>query len=97
MWRISFILLLIAGVALAAGPGNPVPVFYIPNHGQAPPEVRFMAKGSGLTAYFLPREILFGVHGRWVHMRFEGASAGGIRPPPIQFFVPLDTQSRTNI
>ena len=32
-----------------------------------------------------------------VEIRFEGASAGGIRPPPIQFFVPLDTQSRTNI
>ncbi len=32
-----------------------------------------MAKGSGLTAYFLPREIELCMHGARVRMRFEGA------------------------
>jgi hypothetical protein len=66
-------ILLWAGCATAAGPG--VPVFFIANHGQAPRAVRFMAKGSGLTAYFLRREILLRAQGAWVHMRFEGASS----------------------
>jgi hypothetical protein len=62
-----------AGCATAAGPG--VPVFFIANRGQAPRAVRFTAKGSGLTAYFLRREILLRAQGAWVHMRFEGASS----------------------
>jgi len=55
--------------------GQGVPVFFIANQGQAPQAVRFMAKGSGLTAYFLPREIRLRAHGAWVRMRFEGASS----------------------
>jgi hypothetical protein len=72
MLRAVFILLC-AGCASAAGPG--VPVFFVANQGQAPRAVRFMAKGSGLTAYFLRREVLLRSQGAWVHMRFEGASS----------------------
>jgi len=61
-----------------------MPVFFIANRGQAPEAVRFMAKGSGLTAYFLRREILLRAQGLAVHMRFEGAGSGvrveGARP-----------------
>jgi type II secretion system protein J len=31
-----------------------------------------------------------------VEIQLAGANNGGLRPPPIQFLVPLDTQSRTN-
>jgi hypothetical protein len=54
--------------------GSSVPVFFIANQGQAPRAVRFMAKSSGLTVYFLRREILLRTRGAWVHMRFEGTS-----------------------
>jgi len=57
--------------AAAAG----VPVFFMANQGQAPRGVRFMAKGSGLTAYFLRREIRLRVQGAWVRVRFAGSSS----------------------
>jgi hypothetical protein len=58
---------------MAAAPG--APVFFTANHGQAPRAVRFLAKGSGITAYFLRNEIQFHARGIWVHMRFEGANS----------------------
>ncbi len=61
-----------ATFARAAGPG--VPVFFMANQGQAPPAVRFIAKGSGLTAYFLRPEVLLHTQGAWVHIRFQGAN-----------------------
>jgi Beta-propeller repeat len=67
-------LIIVLLAACEAGAGQSVPVFYIANHGQAPPNVRFMTKGSGLTAYFLRREIILRAHDGSVHMRFEGAS-----------------------
>jgi len=63
------------GAALAANPvHNAVPLFFIANRGQAPPAVHFMAKGSGLTAYFSPGEVLFRVAGRSVRVQFEKAN-----------------------
>jgi hypothetical protein len=62
-------------VALAAEPvKDAVPLFFIANQGQAPPAVRFMAKGSGLTAYFSPHEALFRGAGSSVRIEFEGAN-----------------------
>jgi uncharacterized repeat protein (TIGR01451 family) len=75
MMRILLVVLIANGAALAANPvKDAVPLFFIANHGQAPPAVRFMAKGSGLTAYFSPGEALFRVAGRSVRMRFEKAN-----------------------
>ena len=68
----KFLLILASAVALAA-PHN-VPTFFLPNSGQAPPGVHFMAKGSGLTAYFASRDVIFHVGGKLVHVEFEGAS-----------------------
>lgn len=87
--RAVFILLW-AWCAAFAGPR--VPVFFVANRGQAPRAVRFVAKGSGLTAYFLPREIVLRMQGAWVHMRFPGARpevrAEGADPLPgrVNFF-----------
>jgi hypothetical protein len=67
----AILLLLCAGCAFA---GSGVPVFFVPNQGQAPPAVRFMAKGSGLTAYFLPGEIDLRLHDARLRVRFEGAN-----------------------
>jgi hypothetical protein len=58
--------------AAAASPA--VPAIFIANQGQAPLAVRFMAKASGLTASFLPREILLRAHGAQVHVQFAGAN-----------------------
>jgi hypothetical protein len=69
----SLSIILLAGGTVAAG--STIPPFFIANNGQAPPAVRFMAKGSGLTAYFLRREVLFRVNRASVHMRFEGAAS----------------------
>jgi hypothetical protein len=69
-------MLLLANCAiLAAGAGRrePVPLFFLANHGQAPPAVRFMAKAPGLTAYFSPGEVLFRMAGKTLRMHFEGA------------------------
>ena len=70
MLRAAYIILW-AGCAAMAGPG--VPVFFIANQGQVPRAVQFMAKGSGLTAYFLRREILLRAGDAWVRIEFEGA------------------------
>jgi len=79
-------IILLAGGA-AAGETT-VPVFFLANRGQAPSAVRFMAKGSGLTAYFLRREVLLRAGEAWVHVRFDGANSSarveGTEPLPGQ-------------
>ena len=75
MMRNLLVVLIANSAALAANPvKDAVPLFFIANCGQAPPAVRFMAKGSGLTAYFSPGEAVFRVAGRSVRMQFEGAN-----------------------
>ena len=61
-------------LAVGAGRWETVPPFFLANHGQAPSPVRFLAKAPGLTAYFLPGEVLFGVAGNTLRVRFEGAA-----------------------
>src|ERR1035437_2990896 len=77
MTRTPWILLLTYSAALAAGPAkDSVPLFFVANNGQAPEAVRFMAKGSGITAFFSPGEVLLRHAGTSIHMRFEGAMPG---------------------
>ena len=65
---------MVASAALAARPErDAVPVLFIANQGQAPAEVHFMAKGSGLTAYFSPGETLFRLGDTLLTTRFVGA------------------------
>ncbi len=73
--------LLLLAIAAAAGATRDAPgatqgrllAFFIPNHGQAPASVRFMSQGSGITCWFLDREILFSLDGKRVRLSFEGA------------------------
>jgi hypothetical protein len=59
---------------MAANPGKDgVPLFFIENRGQAPSSIRFMAKGSGVTAYFSAGEAQFRMAGASVRLDFEGA------------------------
>ena len=61
---------------MAANPANhALPLSFIENQGQAPAAVRYMAKGSGLTAYFSAGEILLRLAGVSVGVGFEGANA----------------------
>ncbi len=70
--------LLTVSASLAASSSDAaVPLVFIANHGQAPSEVRFMAQGSGLTAYFSPGEALFRTGDQAVRMRIVGARASG--------------------
>src|SRR5580698_6167258 len=67
--------LVVAFPALATGPAeHGIPLFFVANDGQTSPEVRFMAKGSGLTAYFLKDEAVFRTSGSLLRMHLEGAN-----------------------
>ena len=76
-----------AGAGLAANP-TAVPLVFIANHGQAPEAVRFMVKGSGLTAFFSPEEAVFRMGEASVRVQFVGASPAvqieGLEPQPGQ-------------
>ena len=80
-----------------------VPLFFVPNRGQAAPKVRFMVKGSGLTAHFLPGEIELRVGGVKVTMRFEGANpkhrveGDGRLPGHANFLTGSATNWRVNL
>jgi Beta-propeller repeat len=56
----------------AAAPN--VPVFFVANSGQAPNSVRFIAKGSEVTAYLLPREIQLCALRTRIRVQFPGAN-----------------------
>jgi len=60
---------------LAANPAGDtaVPLVFLANRGQAPAAVRFMAKGSGLTAFFAPGEAWFRMGDAFVRVQFAGA------------------------
>ena len=73
--RALLIGLLVNCAGLLAQPGNSaVPLFFIENHGQVPGSVRFMVKGSGITAYFSPSEVLYRAGGKAARIEFPGAS-----------------------
>src|SRR5690242_13661548 len=66
--------------------GKSVPLVFIANQGQAPAAVRFMVKGSGVTAFFSPREARFRVGDASVRLQFVGANpsveVAGLEPQP---------------
>src|SRR5579872_1654909 len=65
----------LASTALAANSaGDAVPLLFIANHGQAPSTVLFMAKGSGVTAFFSPGEALFRLGDSSVRLQFVGSA-----------------------
>ena len=52
-----------------------IPLFFMSNHGQAPSEVLFMAKASGITEYFYSGRADFRIGQSLVGLQFPGASA----------------------
>lgn len=76
MLRIRILLMaaITAMAAWAVTPGtDKMPMFFVLNQGQAPSEVVFMAKASGLNAYFLRGEVRLALADTSVRVRFEGA------------------------
>jgi hypothetical protein len=90
-----------AGAPIASN-RNP-PLFFIPNQGQAPQDVQFMAKGSALTAYFLTGEVALRATGAPVRIQFVGSAAGarieGADPLPgrVNFLTGPQDQWRTGL
>ena len=52
----------------------PVQPFFIPNRGQAPENLRFLSKGSGLTAYFYSNEAEFRSEAGAMRVQFPGST-----------------------
>src|SRR5262245_45569881 len=86
------LLLLLTFICAAPGAdypaGNAVPLVFIANQGQAPPSVRFMVKGSGVTAFFSPDEARFRMGNASVRLQFMGTNPSvevtGLDPLPGQ-------------
>src|SRR3984957_9260299 len=76
MAKHTFLIALLAVFpVLAATPADHgIPLFFVANDGQTSPDVKFMAKGSGLTAYFLKDEAVFRTFGSSIRMHFQGAN-----------------------
>ena len=74
--RRTFLMALILSSGLSAVTPGPdeLPLFFVPNLGQAASPVRFMVKSSGLTAHLLTGEIELQIASLAVTMRFEGAN-----------------------
>jgi hypothetical protein len=75
MLRNLLIVWIAATAALSANsPEDAISLLFIANQGQAPPAVRFMAKGSGVTAFFSPEEASFRMGNASVRVQFDGAN-----------------------
>jgi hypothetical protein len=67
-------ILLTAIPALGEGAKSALPLFFIPNPGQAPSEVHYMIDTPAFTAGFTSRGAIFKSGGRQVHLQYRGAS-----------------------
>src|SRR3954469_21188048 len=54
--------------------GDSLPLVFVPNRGQAHGDVRFLAKGARLNAYFSPREAVFQMDAASLRIEFAGAT-----------------------
>jgi hypothetical protein len=54
--------------------GDSLALVFVPNHGQAHRDVRFLAKGSRLNAYFSSRKAVFQMSGASLAIEFIGAT-----------------------
>src|SRR5215472_7061029 len=85
-----------------AGYGQ-VPLFFIENRGQAGPDVRFMVKGPGISAFFARDEVSVAAGEGSLALRFQGANptpeVEGIGPLPgkANFLVGPRSEWRTNL
>ena len=70
--RPILIALLVNGAALAAG--SSIPLFFVPDSVQESSEVKYLAKGSGLTASFTAEGVTYRVGNTSIRMAFDGAN-----------------------
>src|SRR5678815_1322010 len=86
MFRLFLFGLIVNSVCAASPGGTSVPLFFVANHGQAPADIRYMAQGPNVTAYFSQREILFRLGDEAIRMQLpdsnRNARVEGIRPLP---------------
>jgi hypothetical protein len=80
----TIFLAFLAAVARAAAP-DAIPLFFVANHGQAPPLIQFTAQGSGLTAFFSEDQVVFRVSAAPITLLFPGA-----RPAHLEGLDPLN-------
>jgi hypothetical protein len=70
--------LIAACTAAATNAGKDrVPLFFVANHGQAPAGISYVAKGSGVTAYFSPGEVRFRLAGTSLRVHLDGSDSTG--------------------
>jgi hypothetical protein len=74
--RHTILLLLLATgfTTLAASPERSLPVFFLPNAGQADPALRYVVQTPELRAGFALDSAIFEIHGTQLHVHFAGAN-----------------------
>ena len=72
------------GVGLSGDYGN-LPLSFEANHGQTNPQVRFLVRGNGYTAFFTPGEIVLSLRSGVVRMRLAGSNPSA----PVEALDPL--------
>jgi hypothetical protein len=78
----SLALLAALGVSPAPAAIEPpsLPLFFVPNAGQAHPAVRFLVQTPGLRAGFTPNGVVFQAHGKRLSVRFPGSNPAPALP-----------------
>jgi hypothetical protein len=71
-YTITLLLLAAGFTTLAADTQHPLPIFFIPNAGQAEPAIRYLAQTRGLTVGFAPNSAVFRIQGTELRMHFAG-------------------------
>ena len=71
---ISLLLLATGLTTLAANPEHSLPIFFIPNAGEADPTIRYIAQTPGMTVGFTPDSAIFRIQGTQLRVDFAGAS-----------------------
>ena len=80
MMRIRILFFMITAIAAkaAGSPADPIPPFFVENTGQVSAPVRFVAQGSGGSAWFSPGEVAFHAGGALVRIFAVGSSPSAV-------------------
>jgi hypothetical protein len=87
----------------AAASSAAMPLLFVANQGQAPELVRFMAKGSEMTAFFATDEVMLRVAGHGIRIQFEGATRNvriegrGLLPGRANFLIGSEKDWRVGV
>jgi len=73
-YTITLLLLATGLTTLAADARHSLPIFFIPNAGEADPTIRYIAQTPGMTVGFTPDSAIFRIQGTQLRVDFAGAS-----------------------